>query len=153
METSLKIGDLARRTQCPAESIRYYEREGLLPRTARTAGNYRIYGREHLERLSFIRNCRSLDMTLDEIRQLLQVRDDPEDNCGATHALLHAHIAHVAARIGELQRLEKDLKALSRRCRPARTDPECAILVELRSDSPPKPGKKRLPHLRAVHRG
>ena len=69
MSLHIKIGELARRAQCPAQTIRYYEHEGLLPEPIRTAGNYRVYSRAHIERLSFIRNCRSLDMTLDEIRQ------------------------------------------------------------------------------------
>ena len=93
MEPALKIGELARRTQCQAETIRFYEREGLLPAPMRTAGNYRVYGRAHVERLAFIRNCRALDMTLDEIRQLLRFRDLPQDNCHAAHALLDEHVA------------------------------------------------------------
>ena len=116
MSQNLKIGDLARRTQCPAETIRYYEREGLLPEPNRTAANYRLYGREHVERLAFIRNCRSLDMTLKEIRQLLRVRDVPQEDCQAAHELLDEHIAHVASRLAELRVLERQLKALRRRC-------------------------------------
>ena len=65
MNPTFTIGTLARDTECPPETIRYYEREGLLPPASRTAGNYRVYGAPHLERLVFIRNCRSLDMTLD----------------------------------------------------------------------------------------
>ncbi len=152
MNLSLKIGDLARRTRCPAESIRFYEREGLLPEPARTAGNYRLYGHPHVERLSFIRNCRSLDMTLDEIRQLLRVRDDPKESCGAAHGLLDEHIAHVAARITELQRLKRELRALRQRCGPARADSGCAILTELGHDAAHGPSKKSTPHVRGAHR-
>jgi DNA-binding transcriptional MerR regulator len=68
----MKIGELARIAMTQVETIRYYERAGLLPETARTEGNYRIYGDAHVERLSFIRNCRNLDMTLEEIRVLLR---------------------------------------------------------------------------------
>jgi len=157
MEKSLKIGDLARHAQCPAESIRFYEREGLLPAPARTAGNYRLYGRAHVERLSFIRNCRLLDMTLEEIRQLLRVRDDPQGSCDATHALLDEHITHVAARISELQRLETDLKTLRRGCRPLRADSECGILAELGHEATapvasPAAVKKSALHVRGAHR-
>jgi len=60
----MKIGELAKATHTQVETIRYYEREGLLPETPRTEGNYRVYGSEHVERLSFIRHCRGLDMTL-----------------------------------------------------------------------------------------
>jgi DNA-binding transcriptional MerR regulator len=97
----LKIGDLARRTQCPAQTIRYYERADLLPRTTHTAGNYRVYGPAHIERLSLIRNCRFLDMTLDEIRQLLRARDIPHENCEESHRLLDEHNAHVGTRVPE----------------------------------------------------
>ena len=77
----MKIGELAKLTDCQVETIRYYEREGLLPEPARSDGNYRLYTQAHVERLTFIRNCRSLDMTLEEIRSLLGLRDSPQDQC------------------------------------------------------------------------
>ena len=104
----MKIGELAARADTQVETIRYYEREGLLPAAPRTDGNYRIYGDEHLERLAFIRHCRSLDMTLDEIRVLLRFKDDPEADCGDVDALLDEHIGHVAARIRNLRQLGVD---------------------------------------------
>ena len=64
----MKIGELAQIAQCTVETVRYYEKEGLLPSPARTAGNFRLYGLGHVERLRFIRNCRALDMSHDEIR-------------------------------------------------------------------------------------
>lgn len=66
----MRIGELAKHTNCPAETIRYYERQGSLPAPKRTAGNYRNYGKAEIERLAFIRDCRSLDMTLDETGKL-----------------------------------------------------------------------------------
>jgi Cd(II)/Pb(II)-responsive transcriptional regulator len=149
----LKIGDLAKRAQCPAETIRYYEREGLLPEPTRTAGNYRLYSRAHLERLAFIRNCRSLDMTLEEIRQLLRVRDVPGENCAAAHQLLDEHIAHVATRVTELQQLERQLKALRRQCAPARLEKNCAILDGLGRRATAGTQKKSGLHVRGTHRG
>jgi Cd(II)/Pb(II)-responsive transcriptional regulator len=149
----LKIGELATRAQCPAETIRYYEREGLLPEPTRTAGNYRLYSRAHLERLAFIRNCRSLDMTLDEIRQLLRVRDVPGENCDAAHRLLDEHIAHVATRVAELQQLERQLKALRRQCAPARVEKKCGILDGLDRRATAGPEKKSGLHVRGTHRG
>ncbi|WP_146053956.1 MerR family transcriptional regulator, partial [Pseudomonas syringae] len=74
----MKIGELAKLTDTQVETVRYYEREGLLPAPARSDGNYRLYTQAHVERLSFIRNCRSLDMTLEEIRSLLNLRDSPQ---------------------------------------------------------------------------
>jgi Cd(II)/Pb(II)-responsive transcriptional regulator len=112
----MKIGELAKAANTPVETIRYYEREQLLPEPARTDGNYRIYDDEHAQRLGFIRRCRSLDMTLDEIRSLLKFRDAPQDDCGEVNQLLDDHIGHVAARISELKTLEKQLKALRLQC-------------------------------------
>jgi len=152
MDLTLKIGELARRTQCQAETIRFYEREGLLPAPTRTAANYRVYGRAHVERLAFIRNCRALDMTLDEIRQLLRFRDLPQDACDAAHALLDEHVAHVAARIAELQQLERELRSLRRQCQPARQEKACGILGEL-SHGAAGSRRKAGAHVRGTHRG
>ena len=82
-------------------------REGLLPQATRTEAKYRVCDGSHVERLAFIRQCRSLDMTLGEIRTLLDFKDAPEENCAEVNALLDQHIGHVATRIGELRRLER----------------------------------------------
>ena len=78
----IRIGELAQRTRCEVVTIRYYEKEGLLPAPARSSGNFRLYGDAHIERLQFIRHCRSLDMTLSEVRALLGLRDNPTQDCG-----------------------------------------------------------------------
>lgn len=127
----MKIGDLSKLTQTQVETIRYYEREGLLPEPDRTEGNYRIYGEAHAERLAFIRHCRSLDMALDEIRQLLRFKDDPASDCGDVNALLDVHIGHVADRIRDLRALEIQLKRLRERCSEAQPAASCGILGEL----------------------
>lgn len=113
----MKIGELAAATGTQVETIRYYEREGLLPDSGRTQSNYRVYNERHVERLLFIRRCRTLDMTLNEIRILLRFNDATEDNCSEVNALLDAHIGHVAARVRELKKLEKQLKDLRKYCR------------------------------------
>lgn len=141
--SNLRIGELAERTDCQVETIRYYEKEGLLPSPARSEGNYRLYNDMHVDRLMFIRHCRSLDMTLDEIRTLLQFRDAPEQNCGDVNALLDEHIGHVAARIAELKMLEKQLKALRRQCGQAQEAKHCGILNELAGASLPGTGMQR----------
>jgi Cd(II)/Pb(II)-responsive transcriptional regulator len=127
----MKIGDLAKRAGCKVETVRYYESEGLLPEPARSEGNYRLYGESHAERLTFIRNCRALDMTLGEIRALLGFRDGGGQDCGDVDALLDEHIDHVAERIAELQRLEAQLRALRQSCAERRSVEECAILQVL----------------------
>ncbi len=153
MTTGLKIGELAEKTDCPVQTIRYYEREGLLPEPARTEGNYRLYGEAHLERLSIIRRCRSLDMTLDEIRTLLRFRDAPEENCAEVNILLDSHIGHVAARITELKALEKELKQLRQTCNEVNVAKDCGILNNLATESaaPARSKKTKTGHVHGSH--
>lgn len=146
----MKIGELATLTHTPVETIRYYEREGLLPQAARTGGNYRIYNEAQATRLSFIRHCRGLDMTLDEIRTLLRFKDAPTRNCGDVNALLDAHIGHVAARIRELRLLEKQLKSLREQCHEAQDAAHCGILNEL-TDIASRPGRPNAGHVHGTH--
>ena len=124
----MKIGALAAATATPVETIRYYEREGLLPPPARAQNNYRLYLPAHVERLAFVRQCRSLDMTLGEIRALIQLREAPAQDCGDINALLDEHIRHVAQRIRELRALAKDLEALRARCTAPHAVADCGIL-------------------------
>lgn len=124
----MKIGQLAQATGTQAETIRYYERLGLLPAPKRSDANYRVYDRDHIDRLAFIRHCRCLDMTLDEIRTLLQLRDAPTETCVEVDRLLDAHIGHVVSRIGELKVLEKELRALRASCADDHTIRDCGIL-------------------------
>ena len=128
LERVVPIGTLAERTGVKVETIRYYEQVGLLPEPERSEGNQRRYGRAHVERLAFIRHCRSLDMTLDEIRVLLRFKDAPQQDCGDVDALLDEHIGHVAERIRELRQLEKQLKALRDLCGGHKAGAECGIL-------------------------
>lgn len=145
----MKIGDLAKATGAQAETIRYYEREGLLADPARTESNYRRYDQTHVARLSFIRHCRSLDMTLDEIRTLLRFKDDPGANCGAVNELLDEHIDHVAERIRELKRLQAELKDLRGQC-DAR-DASCGILGALEKKGKPGAAPARKAHVPGPH--
>jgi Cd(II)/Pb(II)-responsive transcriptional regulator len=127
----MKIGALSTQTGVPIDTIRHYEREGLLPEAARSEGNYRIYEAVHVQRLSFIRHCRGLDMTLDEIRVLLHFKDAPSEDCAEVNALLDEHIGHVARRIRELRTLEKQLRELRDTCRITQDAEHCGILNEL----------------------
>ncbi|AIL59461.1 Cd(II)/Pb(II)-responsive transcriptional regulator [Pseudomonas alkylphenolica] len=125
----MKIGELAKATDCAVETIRYYERENLLPEPARSEGNYRMYTQAHAERLTFIRNCRTLDMTLEEIRSLLRLRDSPDDQCESVNALIDEHIQHVNARIEGLQALQAQLLELRQHCHSKEV--QCSILQHL----------------------
>ena len=146
----MKIGELARLAGTNVETIRYYERDGLLPVPARSEGNYRIYGETHVQRLSFIRRCRSLDMTLDEIRVLLHYKESPQDNCAGVNRLLDRHIGHVAQRMQELQELERQLKDLRERCGEARDAAHCGILDGLSEAL--APSSKTACHVKGTHR-
>ncbi len=127
----MKIGELAKLTDCQVETIRYYEREGLLPPPARSEGNYRLYTQAHTERLTFIRNCRTLDMTLEEIRSLLGLRDSPQSQCESVNALIDEHIHHVKARIDGLLALQEQLLDLRQRCSEGPDIDQCGILQRL----------------------
>lgn len=127
----IRIGDLAKRSGCEVVTIRYYEKEGLLPKPARSSGNFRLYGDAHIERLQFIRHCRSLDMTLREIRALLGLRDNPTKDCDEVNVLLDTHIQQVEVRVEALLRLRQHLLALREQCSGARPVQACGILQEL----------------------
>ncbi len=147
----MRIGDLARATGTAVENIRFYEREGLLPAANREDNNYRVYTAAHAERLAFIRQCRNLDMTLDEVRHLLALRDAPAEDCREINALLDEHLGHVRQRIVELKSLEKDLKALRARCATARAVDQCGILDAL-DHAAPQPDKGAVHrHIRGAH--
>lgn len=129
----MKIGELAQVAQCTVETVRYYEKAGLLPEPARTQGNFRIYGPEHIERLRFIRNCRALDMSQQEIHTLLELADRPADGCGAINHVFDQHIAHVNERIRELTHLKQQLRELRERCASEQAVDSCGILQGLAS--------------------
>ena len=147
----MKIGELSQASATPVETIRFYERESLLLAPARTEANYRIYTPVHAERLGFIRQCRNLDMTLDEVRVLLRFKDAPQADCAAVDALLDAHIGHVAQRVRELRRLETELRALRERCRSPHPNAVCGILdgIEQAVVQPDRPAPRR--HVRGAH--
>lgn len=128
----MRIGELATAARTQSETIRYYERQGLLPEAARTEANYRSYDESHIQRLAFIRHCRSLDMTLGGIRTLLHFKDAPTENCAEVNGLLDEHIGHVATRVRELKALEKQLKALREQCVSDHLAADCGILDGLK---------------------
>ncbi|MGM9481805.1 Cd(II)/Pb(II)-responsive transcriptional regulator [Roseateles sp. NT4] len=151
----MKIGDLSTASATPIETIRFYEREGLLPAPGRTQGNFRVYEAPHLERLQFIRYCRGLDMSLDEVRVLLRFKDAPTEDCGDVNALLDEHIGHVSKRIKELRVLEKELKQLRLRCGESRQADQCGILTGLEEASQEhgvSSAEHPSSHLRSVHK-
>lgn len=127
----IKIGELAKQTGCEIVTIRYYEKEGLMPEPPRSEGNFRLYGDRHIERLQFIRNCRSLDMTLGEVRTLLELRDAPAPECVEVNTLIDEHLREVEVRVETLLRLKQHLMSLRKKCSGTWPTDSCPILQDL----------------------
>lgn len=127
---ALSIGDLARATGTQVETIRYYERIGLLPEPARTNGNYRAYDAAQLGRLSFIRRARDLGFPLGQVRELLGLADERDRPCEAVDVIARQHLADVERKIADLTALRDELAELIGRCRHG-TVAECRIIETL----------------------
>jgi len=127
----MRIGELARQAGVDVQTVRYYEREGLLAVPARTGSGYRAYGPEHLERLNFVRHCRSLDMPLAEIRRLIELSRDARVSCDEVNALVRTHLGRVQAKRKALEELEEQLAALNAQCESGHRVADCGILEEL----------------------
>lgn len=147
----MQIGELAAQSGTPVATIRFYEREGLLPQARRSAGNYRIYSQQQAQRLAFIMQCRKLDMTLDEVRVLLRFKDSPQSDCGVVNALLDEHIGHVTARIGELRALQRELRQLRKQCGAPQPAQDCGILHGLESAASMPGSAAPTRHVRGTH--
>ena len=127
----MKIGELGGKIGVDVETIRYYERRGLLAPPARCANGYREYGPGHAERLAFIRHCRALDMSLDEIEVLLSFVDSPRRDCAHVDHLVDDQLARLRARLKSMRALERQLVALRLQCKSHRPAKKCGILNEL----------------------
>ncbi len=127
----MQIGELAKQSGCDVETIRYYEKAGLLPKPARSPSGYRRYAKEHLGQLNFVLHCRSLDMPLVEIRTLQSFQANPNLACAEINALLDHQIARVHQQIKAMHVLEKQLLALRDRCHDNVMASECGILKNL----------------------
>lgn len=127
----MKISELSRATGVDVETIRYYEKAGLLAAPAREANGYRRYGPEHLERLAFVRHCRGLDIPLADVKRLLDFVGGASDGSGDIDALIDAQLLRVRARLKSLRALERQLAALRSSCDADHARHECGILNEL----------------------
>ncbi|MCK5366094.1 MAG: helix-turn-helix domain-containing protein [Gammaproteobacteria bacterium] len=130
MNARFGIGALSEQTGCNIETIRYYEREGLLPNPPRTEGGHRVYDEEHLKRLTFIRRSRELGFTLEEVRGLLRMVDGEHYTCAQVKSLTLDHLEDVRGKLADLKKLEKVLKQLAGRCTGDET-PDCPIVEAL----------------------
>jgi len=126
----MKIGELANATATKVETVRYYERIGLLSPPARTSANYRAYGGEHLARLSFIRRARDLGFALEAVRELLTLSDNRSQSCEAVDSIARVHLAEVEHKIDDLTALRSELHRVLGACRHG-TVGECKIIETL----------------------
>jgi MerR family mercuric resistance operon transcriptional regulator len=126
----LTIGALSKYTGCNIETIRYYERIGLLPGPPRSAGGHRLYGEAHLKRLTFIRRGRELGFTLDDIKGLLGLVDGGAYTCAEVKALTLDHLGEVRRKLADLKRLERVLKDMAEECDGGAV-PDCPIIDAL----------------------
>ncbi|MBV1692396.1 helix-turn-helix domain-containing protein [Novosphingobium sp. G106] len=129
----MKIGELAKATATKVETVRYYEQTGLLPAPARTQGNYRSYGSEHLARLSFIRRARDLGFAIEQVRALLDLSDDQARDCATVDQITSEHLREVDRKIADLTALRRELSAVIASCGGG-TVAECRIIEALAPD-------------------
>lgn len=128
----LRRGEMAQRTGCNLETIRYYEKIGLLPEPPRRANGYRAYDHTHTRRLRFILRGRELGFGIEEIRGLLMLVDGGNQTCGEVQQRTELHLADVRGKIADLQRIERVLSSTAAQC-SGEDVPECPILEALGS--------------------
>jgi MerR family mercuric resistance operon transcriptional regulator len=126
----LSIGKLSQQSGVNIETIRYYEKIGVMPAPGRSAGGFRIYEPDHLKRLSFVRRGRLLGFSLDEIRSLLRLVDGHGHTCAEVHALMLSHLAEIRRKIRDLRRLQRAMAEMAARC-SGESVPECPIVDAL----------------------
>ncbi|OYY67644.1 MAG: MerR family transcriptional regulator [Sphingomonadales bacterium 17-56-6] len=126
----MKIGELAAATSTKVETVRYYEKIGLLAPPARTSANYRAYCSEHLARLSFIRRARDLGFTLEAVRELLTLSDDRSKSCEAVDTIARTHLIEIDRKIGDLKALRSELSRVLSSCSHGTVD-DCKIIGTL----------------------
>ena len=126
----MQRAELAQRTGSNLETVRYYEKVGLLPEPPRTASGYRSYDSAHERRLRFVLRARELGFSLDEIRELLRLVDERDQPCAEARSIAATHLNDVRAKIADLKRMERVLKDVVAQCGDG-TRPECPLIETL----------------------
>jgi MerR family copper efflux transcriptional regulator len=129
--SELRTGELAKQAGVNVESLRFYEREGLLPEPPRRPSGYRRYPTDAVARVRFIKRAQELGFSLAEIRELLVIGTDPDGMCGEVKERVDGRIASVQQKIADLQRIETALRALADRCPESASSDQCPILQSL----------------------
>lgn len=130
----MKIGELAHRADVGIDTVRYYEREGLLPKAPRLASGYRVYDEDDVRRLRFVRRAKALGFTLPEIRELLALSGHRQDDMAGMKAAASEKLADVHAKLAELNRIREGLEALVAACPGHGALEQCPILNALAED-------------------
>lgn len=138
----LTIGRLSTRAAVNIETVRYYERIGLLPSPPRTEGGHRLYGEPHVKRLTFVRRARELGFTLEEIRALLRLADERPPSCARARSLATKHLADVREKIADLKRMERVLTQTVALCEEG-DRPDCPLLDALFRENGPGGSSQR----------
>ncbi len=134
----LPIGALSKQTGCNIETIRYYEKAGLLPVPARTPAGYRQYASTHLKRLTFIRRARALGFSIEEVRKLLKLADERKRPCAEVRVVAGVHLKDVQAKIADLRAMERVLRETVSKCASGRS-PDCPLIESLSRENPGNP--------------
>lgn len=137
----LRRGELAKRASCNIETIRYYERIGLLPDPPRSDNGFRSYDERHLTRLTFIRRARELGFTLDEVKDLLRLVDGGHFTCAEVQNLALRHVEEIQRKIADLRRMKSVMKEMAAQC-SGQEVPECPI-IEILSTTSSRPASNR----------
>ena len=127
----MRIGELSKLTGCSVQTIRHYEKEQLLTAPQRSEGNFRLYDEAAIKQLLFIKECRTLDLGLSEIRPLLVLFRSPGAQCDDVNRMIDSHIQRLETRTQELALLRDQLKDLRRSCSDQRSVDQCGILQKL----------------------
>jgi Cu(I)-responsive transcriptional regulator len=130
----LNIGQLAKATSVKIVTIRYYEQIGVLPAPARTTGNYRTYNEAHAQRLRFIRRCRELGFSLDQVRELFRLSTENAPSCADVSRIAERHLKAIEDKLADLNRLASELSRISASCSGSRPMAECRIMEALSRD-------------------
>lgn len=128
----LTVGILAEKTGCNAETVRYYEKTGMMPEPSRSAGGHRLYTSDHIKRLLFIRRCRELGFNIERVKDMLRFIDEPNHACCEVRAKTVAHIEDIQRKIADLSRLAAALQSMQAHCQDgSQSAKDCPIIEAL----------------------
>lgn len=148
----LSIGEISKQSGVNIETIRFYEKIGVMPAPRRSANGYRLYDADHLKRLSFVRRSRELGFSLDEIRGLLRLVDGDAYTCAEVRAMTLSHVAEIRRKIADLKRLKRVMEEMADQCSGERA-PECPIIDALFAGRQPSDEGRRTQSPRKTARG